>query len=832
MPPPLFFFFFFFFFPTLHSQPFDYPIANLSTLWTNDPSLPHHVSYPDGSSIRAILLRLNPSGFGPSFAAGFFCTSPCASFFFAAFVVYANSGGRITNPTLAIPQVVWSANRHRPVQENATLHFTPNGDLVLKDLDGGLVWSTNTSSRNVVSMSVSESGNLVLVDRNNLAVWQSFEHPTDALVLGQSLSQGMRLTANTSSTNWTESDLYLTVLSDGLHAFVDSSPPQLYFQTGISGTKAENRSTYVSFLNGSLAIFALFLQPGEPDMVISLPPADSVQYMRLESDGHLRLYEWRTDWKMVMDVLNVFPDNCAYPTVCGQYGICSNGQCSCPSAEYFRPVNDRQANLGCAAVTSISCQSIQGHQLLALDNVSYFNYIDLDAALPQGISETSCKQACLNNCSCKAALFQYGGNVSHGSCFLPSQIFSLQTNRPEVTHYNSSAFIKVQVIPSTSSLRNSTTEKGAGVGVVVGSSLGAFLVLLSIVALVLVFVRRRSREASEEDFLDQVPGMPTRFTFEELRVATWEFSTKLGEGGFGSVFEGKIGDDRIAVKRLDGIGQGKKEFLAEVETIGSVHHFNLVRLIGFCADRSHRLLVYEYMCNGSLDKWIYYRDENVPLDWQTRHKIMTDIAKGLSYLHEECRQRIAHLDIKPQNILLDDKFTAKVSDFGLSKLIDRDQSHVMTRMRGTPGYLAPEWLTSIITEKVDIYSFGVVVMEIVCGRKNLDHSQPEGGVHLISLLQDKAKIGRLLDLVDHHSNDMQLHENEAIRIIKLAMWCLQIDSSRRPSMSMVVKVLEGAMDVETSIDYNFVITTPGITSKAGYLDDSPPPSASLLSGPR
>jgi len=252
------------------------------------------------------------------------------------------------------------------------------------------------------------------------------------------------------------------------------------------------------------------------------------------------------------------------------------------------------------------------------------------------------------------------------------------------------------------------------------------------------------------------------------------------------------------VKRLDRTGQGKREFSAEVHTIGIIHHINLVRLIGFCAEKSHRLLVYEFMPKGSLDKWIYYRQGNntLPLDWRTRCKIISHIAKGLCYLHEECAKRIAHLDVKPQNILLDDNSNAKLSDFGLCKLIDRDTSQVNTIMRGTPGYLAPEWLTSQITEKADIYSFGIVVMEIISGRKNLDTSRSEESVHLITLLEEK------------------------------------IDSKRRPQMSYVVKVLEGTMNVETNIDHNFVATSQMIFGVAGNVGSSSPPLASDVSAPR
>ncbi|XP_020594665.1 G-type lectin S-receptor-like serine/threonine-protein kinase SD2-5, partial [Phalaenopsis equestris] len=195
-------------------------------------------------------------------------------------------------------------------------------------------------------------------------------------------------------------------------------------------------------------------------------------------------------------------------------------------------------------------------------------------------------------------------------------------------------------------------------------------------------------------------------------------------------------------------------------------------------------------------------EEEASLDWETRRNIILDIAKGLCYLHEECRHRIAHLDIKPQNILLDEKFKAKVADFGMSKLIDREQREVMTRMRGTPGYLAPEWLTSIITEKVDVYSFGVVVLEIMSGRRNLDPSQPEEAVQLIALLET-LKIESLPDIFLQNIRNICRDEEDAIKVMGLALWCLQSDCKRRPAMSMVVKVLEGLEEVESDIEFDF-----------------------------
>ena len=164
-----------------------------------------------------------------------------------------------------------------------------------------------------------------------------------------------------------------------------------------------------------------------------------------------------------------------------------------------------------------------------------------------------------------------------------------------------------------------------------------------------------------------------------------------------------------------------------------------MRLIGFCVEKSYWLLVYEYMSNGSLDRWVFDKNLGILLDWQCRMKIVLDIARGLTYLHEECRQKIVHLDIKLQNILLDENFNAKVSDFGLSKLVDRDQSQVVTIIRGTLGYMAPKWLSPVITENVEIYSFGVVLLEILCERRNIDRSQPKEAVHLLDLFKKKLR---------------------------------------------------------------------------------------------
>ncbi|MFQ6649202.1 hypothetical protein Gotur_023234 [Gossypium turneri] len=280
-------------------------------------------------------------------------------------------------------------------------------------------------------------------------------------------------------------------------------------------------------------------------------------------------------------------------------------------------------------------------------------------------------------------------------------------------------------------------------------------------------------------------GMPTRFSYEELKNVTKNFSNKLGEGGFGSIFHGTLpSGSEVAVKHLVGFGPVNKSFMTEVQTIGSIHHFNL--------------------------------------------KIILDIAKGLAYLHGDCNQKIVHLDIKPQNILLDEHFNAKVSDFGLSKLIGKDQSRVITTMRGTPGYMAPEWLSSVITEKVDVYSFGIVVLEILCGQRNVDESQLEEDRHLLGLYKRKQEEGQLMDLVDKCSDDMQSNAAEVVQMMKVAAWCVQTEHARRPSMSIVVKLFEGSVDVAGNLNEDFQngLTPEAMETFASIV------LPCLLSGPR
>lgn len=290
------------------------------------------------------------------------------------------------------------------------------------------------------------------------------------------------------------------------------------------------------------------------------------------------------------------------------------------------------------------------------------------------------------------------------------------------------------------------------------------------------------------------------FSYRELQNATKNFSEKLGGGGFGSVFKGVLQDSSVvAVKRLEGISQGEKQFRTEVVTIGTIQHMNLVRLRGFCSEGNKKVLVYDYMANGSLDFHLFISQKAV-LGWKQRYQIALGTARGLAYLHDECRDCIIHCDIKPENILLDSQFGAKVADFGLAKLVGRDFSRVLTTMRGTRGYLAPEWISGVaITAKADVYSYGMMLFEIVSGRRNTEQSENEKvrffpSVAATVITKDED-IRSLLD--PRLEGDSSVDTEELTRACKVACWCIQDEESHRPAMSQVVQILEGVLEVNT-----------------------------------
>ncbi|KAK9064246.1 hypothetical protein SSX86_015626 [Deinandra increscens subsp. villosa] len=283
------------------------------------------------------------------------------------------------------------------------------------------------------------------------------------------------------------------------------------------------------------------------------------------------------------------------------------------------------------------------------------------------------------------------------------------------------------------------------------------------------------------------------FSYKELRIATYNFdrSTKIGRGGFGVVYKGILKDGtRVAVKTLSAESkQGVREFLAEINSIANVRHPNLVELIGCCVEGTHRILVYEFVENNSLDHALLGKKTKIPeLDWERRSKICIGTANGLAYLHEELKPHIVHRDIKASNILLDKDFTPKIGDFGLAKLFPDSITHISTKLAGTTGYLAPEYvLGGQLTLKADVYSFGVLVLETISGRSSSLSSWDISQKVLLEWAWELYEEGRLLELVD---SDLKTYpKDDVIKYIKVAFFCTQATANRRPAMSQVVDML-------------------------------------------
>ncbi|XP_019182101.1 PREDICTED: putative serine/threonine-protein kinase [Ipomoea nil] len=317
-------------------------------------------------------------------------------------------------------------------------------------------------------------------------------------------------------------------------------------------------------------------------------------------------------------------------------------------------------------------------------------------------------------------------------------------------------------------------------------------------------IDRVTKPPAKDDFFGGNHSTISHFDFHTLKKATKNFhpSNLLGRGGFGPVFLGMLADGRLtAVKKLsaDKSQQGESEFLAEVKLITSIQHKNLVRLLGCCSDGAQRLLLYEYMKNRSLDLIIYGKSD-VSLDWNTRFQIILGVARGLQYLHEDSHIRIVHRDIKASNILLDDKFVPRIGDFGLARFFPEDQAYLSTNFAGTLGYTAPEYaIRGELSEKADIYSFGVLVLEIISCRKNTDLTLPSEMQYLPEYAWRLYERSKLMELVDPRLRGEnywnEVVEKDVEHTILVAFLCLQPHANVRPPMSEIVARLTCKVEV-------------------------------------
>ena len=725
--------------------------------------------------------------------------------------------------------VIWSANRDAPVSNYGKMNLTING-ITVTDQGGSVKWGTPPLKSSVSALLLAETGNLILLDQFNGSLWQSFDYPTDTIVIGQRLSVGTSLSGALSDNDLSTSDYRFVVSTSNA---IMQWHGLTYWKLSMDTSAYKNSNYLVEYMAMNQTGLFLFGRNGSVVVIqMDLSPSD-FRIAKLDASGQFII---STLSGTVLKQEYVGPkDACRIPFICGRLGLCTDDTasnspvCSCPSGFRADPKSvtncvpsDSSYSLPspCNLTNSVSQSnlSVVSYLMLAY-GVEYFanNFWE---PVQYGVNLSVCENLCSGDCSCLGIFHEN----SSGSCYLVENVLgsliSSSTNENVQLGY-----IKVLVGSSPNMDGNNSSSNQSQefpiAALVLLPSTGFFL----FVALGFLWWRRwgfsKNRDlklghssSPSSDDLDafSIPGLPIRFEYEEIEAATDNFKTQIGSGGFGAVYKGIMPDKTlVAVKKITNLGvQGKKEFCTEIAVIGNIHHVNLVKLKGFCAKGRQRLLVYEYMNRGSLDRTLF---SNGPvLEWQERVDIALGTARGLAYLHSGCEHKIIHCDVKPENILLHDNFQAKISDFGLSKLLSPEESSLFTTMRGTRGYLAPEWLTSsAISDKTDVYSFGMVLLELVSGRKNCSlrtqsHSTDDGGsggghsplssgpepVYFPLFALEMHEQGRYLELADPRLEGRVASE-EVEKLVLVALCCVHEEPTLRPCMVSVVGMLEGGI---------------------------------------
>ncbi|XVF44506.1 hypothetical protein PTKIN_Ptkin02bG0128700 [Pterospermum kingtungense] len=693
---------------------------------------------------------------------------------------------------------VWVANRETPVHDTYSSELKiSNGNLVLFNESQVPIWSTNissSSSSSVVAV-LEDGGNLVLKDGPNssTALWQSLDHPTHTWLPGGKLSLNKRNNQSQLLTSWKNSEdpapgLFSLELdpSGSNQYFILWNRSENYWSSGPWNEQSRIFSLVPEMRLNYIYNFSYVSNENESYFTYSLYNPATISRFIMDVSGQIKQLTWLEsgqEWNLFWSQPR---QQCEVYAFCGAFGVCNErGLPFCNCLTGFKPKSEADWNLsdysgGCERITKLQCQAaslangkksdkfLEGPNMVLPKHAQYMTV--------RSISE--CESTCLNNCSCTAYAYDSDGCKIWVEHLLDLQQLGEDASNGKTIHIRLAA----SEFPSSSNNK----------GIIIGAVAGSLALFLGFVLFATWRWRRRTMSSPKA-----VQGSLLAFGYRDLQSATKNFSEKLGGGGFGSVFKGTLPDSTaIAVKQLQSMSQGEKQFRTEVSTIGTIQHVNLVRLRGFCSEGARKLLVYDYMPNGSLDAHLFHENKSA-LDWKTRYQIALGTARGLVYLHEKCRDCIIHCDIKPENILLDAELCPKVADFGLAKLVGRDFSRVLTTMRGTRGYLAPEWISGVpITAKADVYSYGMMLFELVSGRRNSQQSE-DGKVKFFPTCAATliTREGDVVGLLDSRLNGDAPVE-EISRICKVACWCIQDDESHRPSMGQVVQILEGVLDVK------------------------------------
>ncbi|KAK8480323.1 hypothetical protein V6N13_149597 [Hibiscus sabdariffa] len=700
-----------------------------------------------------------------------------------------------------IPQktVVWTLNRDDPpFTGDATLLLSTQGRLVVRPTQGQEVLIADVANA-ASSASMLDSGNFVLFGSSSGIIWQSFGFPTDTILPNQRLVNN-NLVSDVSETNHSSGKFLITMQPDGNLVQYPVGAVEMGFGYWNSKTYGAGSGVSLNLDTDGL----LFLQNATGFNLTSLnnkvaASGKPIYRARIDADGIFRLYShssnrsdnWFIEWSS--------SDNKCDPIgLCGENSYCVSMEgepvCQCPPR--FVYIDEEHKDLGCRKNYSLVACTERNYQTFNFSKLVDFSWKDSDSYLDVSArTENDCRSECSRDCNCEAALYN---NQLCKKLKLPLRFGRRDTSSQTIT-----------LLKTGGELAGPGTEKPKlRIDILITSLALAFSTLAFLVlgAIGVLKYRSRVREYRShvqeyERILHSVNNRIAEdvalksFTFEDLKDATNNFVDEIGKGAYGTVFRGLIsdgdGERTVAIKRLEKVvAEGERDFRNEMRAIGKTHHKNLVRLLGYCYDGTNRLLVYEYMKNGSLADFLF--KSKLKINWEGRVEIVLNIARGLCYLHEECETQIIHCDIKPENILMDDKGYAKIADFGLAKLLMPNQSKTYTGIRGTRGYVAPEWHRNLaITVKADVYSFGIMLFEIVCCRRSVEADVPENEQVLAHWVYDCFKANEVEKLVRHE----EVSKSKLERMVKVGLWCTQDEASSRPSMKKVTLMLEGTVNI-------------------------------------
>ncbi|XP_057461029.1 G-type lectin S-receptor-like serine/threonine-protein kinase At4g27290 isoform X1 [Actinidia eriantha] len=734
---------------------------------------------------------------GGSFEMGFFSPGSSQNRYFG-----------IWYKSIASGTVVWVANRAIPLTDTSgVLKVVSPGILVLLNSSNCVIWSSNMT-RSLLSpvAQLLDTGNLVVRDESDSDqenfLWQSFDYQGDTFLPGMKFGKDFRTGLDRYWSSWKSVDDPSP--GDYTNRFDTNGYPQIFLRRGsviqfrTGPWNGLRFSGLPSLLQNPIYTFQYVFNQDEVYYQYELVNSSVVSRMELSSGGVIQRFTWinRTQgWVLYMTAQM---DTCDRYALCGPYGSCNiDNSPACGCLKGFEPKAPGEWNVadwsdGCVRRTPLECGNGDGFLKytgvkLPDTQYSWFN---------TSMNLMECKKMCLKNCSCNAyasldvrgggsgCLLWFGDLIDIRQCSANGQDLYVRMAASELEEYRSSS------------------EKRRVLLIAIPVSVLGMLFLSLFLLLHLSKKRKSKREGMitlnpEKECTDEKNGQVIElplFDFPTIAKATNYFSVnnKLGEGGFGPVYKGMLEKgQQIAVKRLSKSSkQGLDEFKNEVLCIAKLQHRNLVKLLGCCIEEEEQMLIYEYLPNKSLDSFIFDEKRSKFLDWPKRHNIINGIARGLLYLHQDSRLRIIHRDLKASNILLDYDMNSKISDFGLARIFGGNETSAnTTRVVGTYGYMSPEYaIDGLFSIKSDVFSFGVLVLEIISGNKNRGFYHGDHSLNLLGHAWSLHKEGKSLELID-----MSLVESfnlsEVVRSIHIGLLCVQQSPEDRPTMSMVVLML-------------------------------------------